>query len=252
MQYERINPNHKAPSHKRRRAHVRSVSWSRKTKIASGIMGALLVGGGAFAATNWTVGLASGSNANAQGAAIQNLTFSDFTSAPTETDQLFPSATAASPGSGDVTFKLTNPNPFPVTVSAITIPTETLTSNDAAGFTTSSLTTAITGCGATTSTVTWTSAPTTAGGKLENLTTGSGDFSVAANASITVTLTNDAAMDSTAPFVCAGTSSGTAPNLTYAGAYFVMPSLVGITATGGTFSGQAAIVANGGSVTTGY
>lgn len=222
-------------------------------------VGVVLAGVAAFAATNWVVGLAGGSNANGQGASISSLIIGDVVSAPTETNLLYPSASAASPGTGDVTFTLRNPNPFPVTVTGITIPVETLTTNDAVGYTTNSLSTAISGCGATTSTVTWAGAPTSGNGTAETFTSGSrggetqvGAFAMAANATITVTLTDDAAMDSTAPIACAGTSSGTAPNLTYVGAYFVMPSLVTMAATGGTYSGQPSIIANNGTVTTGY
>jgi len=235
-----------------------SRSRSRKSKVIGTAVGALLAGGAAFAATNWVVGLASGSSANGQGASISNLVISDITSAPTETNKLYPSASSASPGSGDVTFTLQNPNPFPVTVTGVTIPAESLTSNDAVGYTTSALSSAIAGCGATTSTVTWTGA-SSSGTTAETFTSGTrggetqvGAFAITANATITVTLTDDAAMDATAPLACAGTSSGTSPNLTYAGAYFVMPALTTIAATGGSYSGMPSITANGGSVTTGY
>lgn len=244
------------------RSHTRG--WSRGRTAIAACLGMVLAGGAAYAATNWSVGLASSSSANAQGSGISNLTISDITSAPGETNQLYPSGSdgpSGNNGTGDITFKLTNPNPFPVTVTAITIPAETLTSNDAVGYTTNGLTTAIgTTCGATTSTVEWLNAPTS-GSTSEPLTSGTrggetqvGPFAIAAgpSTSITVTLTDDAAMDSTAPLACAGTQSGTTPNFTYAGAYFVMPSLTTVTATGGTYSGQPSVIANGGTVTTGY
>lgn len=246
---------------------------SRKFKVVAAIMGAVLAGGTAFAATSWTVGLAGSSSANAEGSSIGNLTISDMTSAPTETNQLYPSAsyvsgTGETPGTGDVTFTLTNPNRFPVTVTGITIPEETINSasaNDAIGFSGSTVGSggsAISGCAAsgstTSSDVTWTDALNT-GTNAVSFTSGSrggetevGAFAIAASATITVTLVDDAAMDSTAPLACAGTQSGSSPNYTYAGAYFVMPSLTTIAATGGTYSGSPTPTANGGSVITGY
>lgn len=206
--------------------------------------------GVALAATFWTVGINPGSSANAQGAAIQNLTISKITAAPTLTNQLSPGS------SGDVQFTINNPNPFIVTVTAVTIPAESLTgttANNAAGYTTNALGTPISGCAADStggnspSTVTWKGFSGTATSK-----TLSSAFTIDKNATITVTLTNVATMDATAPLACAGTSSGTPPNLTYAGAYFVMPALTTVTATGGIYAGQPATTANGGSVTTSY
>ena len=50
--------------------------WTRKTKVVSAVAGALLAGGGAYAATNWAVGLAGGSSGEAQSATVSNLTIS--------------------------------------------------------------------------------------------------------------------------------------------------------------------------------
>jgi hypothetical protein len=228
-----------APRSERQAGRARS-GWSRSAKVLAASFGIVAGGGVAFAATNWTVGLASGSGANAQGSSIQNLTFTNATTAPSLSNALAPG------GTGDVSVKITNPNPFVVTVTAVTIPAETLTTNSAVGYSDPALSSAISGCGVTTSTVWWKGAGASPVSKAITPVT------VAGGATITLTLTSDAQMDSTAPLACAGTSSGSAPNLTYAGAYFVMPSLTTITATGGVYAGQPATTANGGSATSTY
>jgi hypothetical protein len=240
---------HKVASLPRRGIHAKPAkrNWSRKSKALGLVAGVVLAAGAAGAATNWIVGLNTGSSANAQGASIQNLTISDVTTGPTETNKLSPG------GTGDITFTLSNPNPFPVTVTGIQLPEENLTTNDAVGFPTSAVNgTAISGCGATTSTVIWKNA-VIASNVQQSFSTGTFPFAIAAGATnVTVTLTNDATMDSTAPLACAGTATGTAPNQTYGGAWFVMPSLFGVLATGGTFAGSPTPIASSGSVTTGY
>lgn len=112
---------------------------------------------------------------------------------------------------------ISNPNPFPVTVTAVNLPTNT---TYATGYTTSALTTQ-TGCvAATPSGVTWSYA-TGSSGSSHTLTT---PLTVAAsgqaNNPLVVTMTNDATMASGAPAACENT-------------YFSMPSLAGVTATGG-------------------
>ena len=235
--------------------------WSKTTKALSALLGAMLAGGTAYAATNWAVGLTAASSANAQGAGIANLVISKIATGPTEANLLYPSATSASPGSGDVTFTLNNPNPYAVSVTGVTLTAEPITgatANDAQAYTTNSLGTAIPGCSTNTSTpnvastVTWTGASTSTV-QPELFTSGTrggqtqvGAFAIAANATITVTLTADAAMDTAAPIACAGSGSGP----TYTGAYFVMPPLSAISASAG--AGALTPVANGGNVTTGW
>ena len=70
------------------------------------ILGAALVGGSAYAATNWVVNLNSASSAEGQAATIQNLTVSAVSS-PAPTNQLYPG------GMGDVVLTISNPNPIP-------------------------------------------------------------------------------------------------------------------------------------------
>jgi hypothetical protein len=175
-------------------------------RIVSAVAGMALVGGGAYAATNWVVGLNSGSAAQGQSATIANLTISAVAS-PSPSSLLFPG------GNGDVVATITNPNSYPVTITGVDLPTNT---TYASGFTTSSLATAQTGCSSTTSDVLWNYSSTTSG-SVHTLTTA---LTVAANGSLTVTFTNDASMTTAAPAACAAT-------------FFSMPSLTGVVATGG-------------------
>ena len=113
---------------------------------------------------------------------------------------------------------IANPNPFPVTISAVNLPT---TSTYPTGYTTSALTTTQTGLHR--------HHPERRHVELRygvqrqlacaesNLVVGA---SGAANNPLVVTLTNDALMATTTPAACANT-------------YFSMPALTGVTATGG-------------------
>jgi hypothetical protein len=171
----------------------------------------LLAGGTAFAATNWIVGLSAGSSGEAQSATVSNLTIA-ATATPAASNVLYPG------GNGDVVLTISNPNPYPVAITAVNLPTNT---TYATGYTTSSLTTTQTGCIASSpSDVIWNYSTTTSGSS-HTLTTA---LTVAAsgqpNDPLTVTLTNDASMTSAAPAACENT-------------YFSMPSLTGVTATGG-------------------
>ncbi len=191
--------------------HKRTKFWSRRSIIVSAAIGCLMAGGGAYAASSWVVGLGAGSSGEGQSASIQNLTITAVAT-PSASNLLYPG------GMGDVVVTITNPNPFPVTITAVQLPTNT---TYATGYTTSSLTTTQTGCLASTpSDVTWYDSTATSGSS-HTLTTA---LTVAAsgqsNNPLTVTLTDDASMTSAAPAACAGT-------------YFSMPSLTGITASGG-------------------
>jgi len=192
-------------------AIVRGRKFSWLTKGISITLGMVLAGVAAYAATNWVVGLASNSSGEAQSATLGKLTIS-ATSSPAPGDLLDPG------DSGDVVISITNANPYPVTITAVQLPTSTTFAN---GFTSSALTTTRTGCLSTTpSDVTWNFATTTSGSS-HTLTTpltvaASGD----ANNPLVVTLGDDAFMTASAPLACANT-------------FFSMPSLTGITATGG-------------------
>jgi len=184
--------------------------WTRRSTIVAAVVGALLAGGGAFAASSWVVGLNSGSSGESQSASVQNLTISAVAT-PSASNLLYPG------GTGDVVATITNPNPFPVTITAVQLPVNT---SYAAGYSNSTLTTAATGCSSTTSDVTWNFA-TGASGSSHTLTTPlTVGASGQANNPLAVTLTNDASMGSTSPSACANT-------------FFSLPALTGVTATGG-------------------
>ena len=180
-------------------------------KVVSAVCGCLLVAASAYAATNWVVGLNAGSSGEGQSATISNLTITAVAS-PAAGNLLYPG------GSGDVVVTIANPNPFPVTISAVNLPTS---STYAGGYTSNTLGTAQTGCtAATPSGVTWNFATSTSGSSHALQTSLTVGASGAANNPLVVTLTNDALMATTSPAACANT-------------YFSMPALTGVTATGG-------------------
>ena len=183
---------------------------SRRLKVIIAIGGALVAGAIAYG-SSWIVGLNGGSSGEAQSAAVSNLTIAAVAS-PSATNLLYPG------GNGDVVLTITNPNPFPVTVTAVNLPTNI---TYATGYTTSALTTTQAGClAATPSDVIW-NFSTGSSGSSHTLTSA---LNVAAtgqpNNPLTVTLTNDASMTAAAPAACENT-------------YFSMPALTGVTATGG-------------------
>src|SRR5882762_5835601 len=181
------------------------------------LVGALLGGTGVYAVTNWVVGLGAGSSGEGQSATVANLTITAVAS-PAATNLLYPG------GTGDVVVSISNPNPYPVTLTAVQLPTNT---TYATGYTTSALSATQAGCLASTpSTVIWnfsTSSSGTSHTLTAPLTVGA---SGAANNPLVVTLTNDASMGATAPAACEST-------------FFSMPSLTGITATGGAATSTA-------------
>ena len=100
------------------------------------VSGCVLVAAGAYAATNWVVGLNAGSSGEGQFATIANLSITAVAS-PAPSNVLFPG------GTGDVVVTIANTNSYPVTITAVNLPANTV---QAGGFTTSALTTAQTGC----------------------------------------------------------------------------------------------------------
>lgn len=189
----------------------RAFRYTRRMKIVSAVCGILLAGAGAYAATNWTVGLNSGSSGEGQSASISNLTISAVAS-PSATNLMYPG------GNGDVVVTISNPNPYPVTITAVQLPANTV---DATGYTSSALSATQTGClAATPSAVTWNFSTATSGTSHTLTTALTVGASGQANNPLAVTLTNDASMGTTAPAACANT-------------YFSMPSFTGVTATGG-------------------
>jgi hypothetical protein len=190
-------------------ARGRRFSWL--TKGLSITLGMVVAGVAAYAATNWVVGLTSNSSGEAQSATLGKLTITAVSS-PAPGDLLDPG------DSGDVVVSIANANPYPVTITAVQLPTST---TYATGYTSSALTTTQSGCLSTTpSDVTWNFSTATSGSS-HTLTT---PLTVAASGKadnpLVVTLSDDAFMTSSAPLACANT-------------FFSMPSLTGITATGG-------------------
>jgi len=182
-----------------------------RLKVISAVCGILLAGVAAYAATNWVVGLNSGSSAEAQSAAITNLSITAVAS-PAASNLLYPG------GTGDAVVTISNPNAFPVTITAVQLPTS---STFATGYTTSALTTTQTGClAATPSGVNWAFSTATSGSSHTLTTPLVVGANGAANNPLVVTLTSDANMTTTSPAACANT-------------FFSMPSLTGVTATGG-------------------
>ena len=187
----------------------RRSSWL--TKGISITLGIVLAGVAAYAATNWIVGLSSNSSGEAQSATISNVTISAVAS-PAPGNLLSPG------GTGDAVVTISNANPYPVTITAVQLPTST---TYATGYTTNALTTTQAGCLASTpSDVTWNDSTTTSGSSHTLTTPLTVAASGKANNPLTVTLTNDTSMGVSAPLACANT-------------FFSMPSLTGITATGG-------------------
>jgi hypothetical protein len=183
----------------------------RRAKVVAAILGVTASGTVAFAVTNWVVGLHSGSTGESQSASVSALTISAVAS-PAASNVLYPGS------AGDVVVTISNPNPFPVTITAVDLPTNT---TYATGYTTSALSVTQTGClAASPSYVIW------------NYSTGTDDTahtlttplvvasSGSSNNPLTVTLTNDASMTTSAPAACEST-------------YFSMPSLDGVSATAG-------------------
>src|SRR4051812_43049217 len=191
--------------------HRSRIGWSRRARIVSAVVGCLLTGTAAFAATNWLVGLDSGSSGDAQAASVSNLTIT-ATASPSAGNLLYPG------GTGDVVVTIANPNSFPVTITAVNLPTNT---TYATGYSDSGLTTATPGCTAADSVVAYRFATGVSGGSHTLTTPLVVAASGQANNPLKVTLTNAATMGSTSASDCQSQ-------------YFEMPSFTGVSATGGS------------------
>ncbi len=184
---------------------------SRTRKALAAVLGAMLAAVSAYAITTWVVPLNGGSNGEAQSAGAQSLTITAVAS-PAASNLLYPGA------NGDVVVSISNPNPYPVTITAVQLPTN---STYASGYTTSALNTTQTGCDSSSSDVAWNYSNSSSGSS-HTLTSG---LTVGANGQandpLVVTFTNDASMGASAPQACEGS-------------YFSMPSFTGVSATGGS------------------
>ncbi len=186
--------------------------WSVRMKLVSAVCGCVLVAAGAYAATNWVVGLNAGSSGEGQSATISNLSITAVAS-PAASNLLYPG------GTGDVVVTIANPNPYPGDHLGGPVARQhgvrhrvhdQRTDHDPDRLPRRHARAASRG----------TSPPATSGTThtlTSALTVGA---SGASNNPLVVTLTNDAIMASTSPAACANT-------------YFSLPSLTGVTATGG-------------------
>jgi hypothetical protein len=185
--------------------------WSRRTKVLAALLGALLTGTATFAVSNWIVGLNANSKGQAKGSTITNLTIT-ASATPAINTALYPG------GNGDVVISISNPNDFPVTITAVNLPTNT---TYAAGYTNSDLSTgAVGGCDGSSSLVSWRYASGVSGTSHTLTSAVTVGASGASNNPLIVTLTGVASMGMNSPLACAGL-------------HFSMPSFTAITATGG-------------------
>ena len=197
---------------RRLKGRSRRTRFLQVSGVVAGTMTAFFV---AAAATNWTVGLNSGSDGEAQSATISNLTISAIAS-PGTGNLLFPG------GTGDVVLKISNPNVFPVKVEGFKLPQDTA---QADGYSSSAVNgTPIVGCDSTSSKVTWVGAlnGSNADVTLTDALVVPAAFSGSAG-TLSVTLTNEAQMDMAAPRACAGV-------------YLKMPAFSDVDASGGAFT----------------
>jgi hypothetical protein len=191
----------------------RPAAWlrlpSRRRLPLVALLTIFMLAGGVAAAT-WLVGLDAGSSGQARAGAVSNLTITAAAS-PAPGNVLFPG------GTGDVVVTISNPNNFPVLITALNLPANT---TYATGYTDGALTTVKTGCDANTSLVGYSFATSTS--NTNHALTAPLTVAASGQASnpLVVTLTNAATMGSASPNACQG-------------AYFSLPSFTGITATAG-------------------
>ena len=173
------------------------------------MVAALAVAAGA-AFAYWTV---SGSGTGqAQSASVTNLTITASTTAAT--NLLYPGA------NGDAVLSIFNPNSFPVTITAVQLPTNL---SYADGFSDNTLTTPKAGCSSSTpSDVIWNFSTGTSGSSHSLHTS----LTVSGGSTLIVTMTNDVSMTTGAPLTCAST-------------FFKMPAITGVTATSDTVAGTS-------------
>jgi hypothetical protein len=68
---------------------IKTAKMTRRMKVVSAVCGVVLTGAGAYAATNWVVGLNGGSSGEGQSATISNLTIAAVAS-PSASNLLYP------------------------------------------------------------------------------------------------------------------------------------------------------------------
>ena len=219
-------PSYRAPRpplRLRRHRWPRRWSWSARTTLIGVVVSACLAGGVSYAATDRTLGLRERSAGGSPSAPITNLTIKAVAApTPFPANLLYPGA------SGAVIVTISNPNRFPVTITAVQLPSDT---RYAAGFTDPSLATPRVGCSAVTpSGVTWAHATST-NGSVQILTS---PITVAAQSRVNVTFNNAATMAMAAPPACANS-------------FFLMPAMAGLVATAAPRgTARATVIANDG------
>jgi len=200
--------DHRSNERQQRRRRAGGYWWARRGRVMSAVVGVIMAGSLAFAVTNWTVGLNGGSSGQSQSETVSNLTIVAVAT-PAASNLLYPGS------NGDVVLQITNPNHFPVTITALSLPANT---TYATGYSDSGLSSTQAGCDNTASLVSWRFA-TGVSGSSHTLTSA---LTVAAsgqaNNPLKVTLTNMGSMGSASPAACENT-------------YFKMASLAGVTAT---------------------
>ena len=179
-------------------------------KLVTAIASVWLAGNAAYGVSNWAAKLSAYSRGEPPPATtISNLTVS-ATATHGDVGVLYPGS------DGDVVVTIANPNPFPVAITAVNLPTDT---TYGAGFTTSGLGTAKTGCSSTSSDVMWSHSTATSGTlHILKVALVVGALGQADNP-LVVTLTSDVYMAASAPSACEG-------------AYFSMPAFTSIAAHG--------------------
>jgi hypothetical protein len=172
-------------------------------------VGALFAGGATYAATEWVVGLGAGPTGEAGPGMVTNLRLTAVAT-PLVTNVLYPG------GTSDVVLTISNENAFPVTITAVNLPTNT---TYATGYTTGALTTTRTGCLAVSpSDVIWNQSTRQMGSSHALRTALTVAARGHADNPLTARFNNAARMTSSAPASCENT-------------YFVMPALTGVVAT---------------------
>ncbi len=192
--------SHRRPSDRR----LEPAPWSLRARVGTGAVVAALVLGipGYFSPGRTAPSSSTVLAGQAQRAAKLGIS---ATPAPSLAHQLYPG------GTGDVALTIRNPNPYPMTITALQLPDNAA---DANGYATSALSHLKPGCLASTpSRVIWTKATRTTGSS-HQLTS---PLVVGAGRTVTVTITGAATMTVAAPAACERT-------------YFAMPPLTGITA----------------------
>ena len=117
--HPRSQPEHEdqqSQAQAKRRRRRRAAAVPRKARRSRS--GPALGRRSTYAASNWVVGLVGGSSGESQSGSISNLSITAVAS-PAASNLLYPG------GNGDVVVTISNPNAYPVTITAVQLPTDT-------------------------------------------------------------------------------------------------------------------------------